>query len=112
MGEYLGYYNMSNKIKVICINNSLPCHKQRFVCAHELGHAILHPSINLPFFSHHTFFSKEKIEHEANIFASLLLFSQREYICIDELAYEHDIEAGVLKNILGQRLGQKSFWEY
>lgn len=39
---------------------------QRFICAHELGHLILHPIKN-------TLYSVSKIEVEANIFAVELL---------------------------------------
>jgi Zn-dependent peptidase ImmA (M78 family) len=36
-----GYFLHSNRIKIIHINNKLDEAFQRFVCAHELGHAIL-----------------------------------------------------------------------
>jgi Zn-dependent peptidase ImmA (M78 family) len=46
---------------------------QRFVCAHELGHAVLHPKSNTPFLRANTLFSIEKLEVEANTFAVELL---------------------------------------
>jgi Zn-dependent peptidase ImmA (M78 family) len=46
---------------------------QRFVCAHELGHAVLHPKSNTPFLRANTLFSVEKLELEANTFAVELL---------------------------------------
>lgn len=48
---------------------------QRFVCAHELGHAVLHPRSNTPFLRANTLFSVEKLEVEANTFAVELLLS-------------------------------------
>lgn len=107
-----GYHTKSSKIKSIVVNKNLSEGKQEFVCAHELGHAILHPDVNLPFFNDHTFFSTDKIELEANIFAATLLFSHRESISISELEHEYEIEPDILKDILGERLGQKSFCEY
>lgn len=46
---------------------------QRFVCSHELGHAVLHPRSNTPFLRNKTLFSIDKNEVEANTFAVELL---------------------------------------
>ena len=46
---------------------------QRFTCAHELGHAILHPNASTPFLRSKTLFSVDKLEIEANTFATTLL---------------------------------------
>lgn len=68
-----GYFLHSNRIKFIHINNKLDESLQRFVCAHELGHAILHPRVSTPFLRAQTLFSVDKIEVEANTFAVELL---------------------------------------
>ncbi|KYD07687.1 ImmA/IrrE family metallo-endopeptidase [Saccharococcus caldoxylosilyticus] len=68
-----GYFLHSNRMKFIHINNKLDEAFQRFVCAHELGHAILHPRVNTPFLRANTLFSVDKIEIEANTFAVELL---------------------------------------
>ncbi|WP_199426273.1 ImmA/IrrE family metallo-endopeptidase [Thermaerobacillus caldiproteolyticus] len=68
-----GYFLHSNRMKFIHINNKLDESFQRFVCAHELGHAILHPRVSTPFLRAHTLFSVDKIEIEANTFAVELL---------------------------------------
>ncbi|EIJ79174.1 hypothetical protein PB1_16494 [Bacillus methanolicus PB1] len=68
-----GYYSTYKRIQMIHINNRLDEHMQRFVCAHELGHAILHPRSNTPFLRNKTLFSIDKIEVEANTFAVELL---------------------------------------
>ncbi|WP_371916012.1 ImmA/IrrE family metallo-endopeptidase [Paenibacillus sp. P3E] len=45
----LGYYNSSRRLQMIHINNTASQQDQRFTCAHELGHVILHPNVNTPF---------------------------------------------------------------
>ncbi|MGG4039940.1 ImmA/IrrE family metallo-endopeptidase [Heyndrickxia ginsengihumi] len=73
LGNTLGYYRSYKRIPIIHINNTLGEEMQRFVCAHELGHAMLHPSVNTSFLKNNTFFSVDKIEVEANYFATHLL---------------------------------------
>lgn len=82
LGNIMGYYNSYKRIKFIHINCDLDDRIQRFVCAHELGHAVLHPKANTPFLQKNTFYSTEKIEKEANTFAVELLMT-------DEELYEH-----------------------
>ncbi|MDQ7094169.1 ImmA/IrrE family metallo-endopeptidase [Desulfosporosinus sp. PR] len=73
LGSTLGYYSTYKRINFIHINSSLNSIWQRFVCAHELGHAILHPKVNTPFLRSNTLFSVQRIEREANEFAVELL---------------------------------------
>lgn len=61
------------RIKIIHINSSLSESEQRFACAHELGHALLHPDANTPFLTKYTYLSVDKYEIEANKFALELL---------------------------------------
>ena len=82
LGTMLGYYSKDYRFKFIHINQNLPSRMQRFVCAHELGHALLHPDVNTPFLTQYTLFSKSKIERQANIFAVELLLP-------DDLLLEH-----------------------
>lgn len=74
LGTVRGYYACSYRFKVIHINCDLPEEQQMFTCAHELGHAILHPSSNTPFLRERTLFSVDKLELEANRFAMLLCY--------------------------------------
>lgn len=77
LGDTLGFYLKNVRYQVITLNSDLDEHLTRFVCAHELGHAILHPDENTPFLHKNTLFSKAKIEREANFFAVyLLLFNK------------------------------------
>ncbi len=73
MKNTLGFFSKYKRSKFIHLSNNLPDKLQTFVCAHELGHAILHPNVNTPFLKRHTLFSTSKIEHQANTFAVELL---------------------------------------
>ncbi|WHY27667.1 ImmA/IrrE family metallo-endopeptidase [Bacillus wiedmannii] len=73
LGNTLGFYNTYKRLKFIHINNRIDETTQRFVCAHELGHALLHPKANTPFLRNKTFFSVDRLEIEANTFAVELL---------------------------------------
>ncbi|WP_191556425.1 ImmA/IrrE family metallo-endopeptidase [Metabacillus idriensis] len=75
LGKILGYYNYHRRFKFIHINNMLDENTQKFVCAHELGHAILHPKSNTTFLKENTLYSIDKIEVEANSFAVELLLT-------------------------------------
>lgn len=68
-----GFYQNDPPYRLIYINCSLPHYLKRAVCAHELGHAFLHPTINSLTIRGYTFFSKDKFEHQANLFAVELL---------------------------------------
>lgn len=80
--EIKGFYKYIRRNKFIFINSALPDYCQRFVCAHELGHALLHPKNNTPFMRESTLFSVDKIEVEANRFAVELLLP-------DEIIYDY-----------------------
>lgn len=71
--EINGFYKYDRRNKYIFFNNNLTEELQRFVCAHELGHAVLHSRANTPFLRKNTFFSIDKLEIEANTFAIGLL---------------------------------------
>ncbi len=81
LGGSLGYYTCYKRIQSIHINDNIDETLQRFVCAHELGHSLLHKSENAPFLKNNTFFSTNKNEVEANTFAVELLIPDK---CIYE----------------------------
>lgn len=73
LGTINGYYNKPLRMKQIHINQNLSERDAKFTCAHELGHAILHPNASTPFLRSKTFLSVDKLEIEANCFAVNLL---------------------------------------
>ncbi|MDC2864688.1 ImmA/IrrE family metallo-endopeptidase [Bacillus sp. BP-3] len=101
LGNTLGFYNTYKRFKFIHINNKIDEVTQRFVCAHELGHALLHPKANTPFLRNQTFFSIERLEIEANTFAVELLLTdemvsayENTRLSIQEVAEIHGVPEG------------------
>lgn len=80
LGKILGYYNMYKRVKFIHINQHLNEIGQRYVCAHELGHALLHQEANTSFLKQNTLFSIDRMEVEANTFAVELLLPDEKVI--------------------------------
>ena len=108
LGETFGFYFTDSRISIINLNSTLDEKLQRFVCAHELGHAVLHPDSNTSFLKANTYLSIDKIEVEANTFAvELLLPNESLYqfngteITIYDVAAAHGIpeEFVHLKNL-------------
>ena len=65
----------------ICINSSFSMISQCVLCAHELGHAILHQDCCYNQFDTAADMIKQKMEYEANLFAVALLFNENDFIC-------------------------------
>ena len=80
LGSIRGYYSRSHRQPVIHINSALSESQRRFTCAHELGHALLHPKANTPFLHSRTLFSVNRYEIEANRFAVWLLISDEDLV--------------------------------
>lgn len=80
LGTIRGYYSKKFRIKQIVLNCNLSENDERFVLAHELGHAIMHENLNTPFLTEKTMLSKNKYEREANTFAVELLVPDTEVI--------------------------------
>lgn len=74
-----GCYGMINGDKVILIHPDLNDEVRREVYAHELGHAILHPTTNTLFLATYTYFRLGTLEIEADTLASELLLSDDIY---------------------------------
>ncbi|WP_413538958.1 ImmA/IrrE family metallo-endopeptidase [Enterococcus malodoratus] len=96
LGEIYGYYNRVNRIKMIHINSRLDDLNKRTTTAHELGHAVLHPSENTPMLSKTTIVSELKIEKEANYFATNLIVDKEKYF--EEYNYENVCTYGMLNH--------------
>lgn len=102
--EIMGYYKYIRRNKFIVINSYLDDNNKLFTCAHELGHAQLHPRIDTPFLKKATLFSTNKIENEANRFAVEMLLPDsvlEEYrfskLSLEEIAVMHGIPREVAR---------------
>lgn len=78
LGGLKGFYLVLNGIPFIAIDRDLPEELQRIVCAHELGHHLLHRAETSQGFNDYELYRMEnRFEQEANLFASLLLLPDR-----------------------------------
>ena len=108
LGNILGYYNKSCRVKSILINENTSDGQKAFICCHELGHVILHPDSNTPFLKKNTFFTTDRIELEANFFAVQLLFSRSNFD--GQLTIEDAIEHyGIPRKLIENNLTDKKF---
>ena len=71
------YFAAHFRMKTIHLNENAREELKRFICEHELGHAIFHAKVNRPFLSVHTLYSVEKIEGLTNMFTVELLLHDR-----------------------------------
>ncbi len=69
-----GFFHRILDTKLIYLNNRLSEEEQELVCAHELGHALLHTNLNFFFVSQGTHLSCGRLEREANLFCAQLVF--------------------------------------
>ena len=69
-----GFYQYVKRCRIIYLSDELSDQDARFVCAHELGHALLHRGCNRIFMDAHTHFATNRYEVEANRFAVDLLY--------------------------------------
>lgn len=92
LGEVRGLFKKVLKRKFIFINSKLNEFDKKLVCAHELGHAILHSSTNYQFLIDNTsLLKRSRLEDEANLFASYLIFPDGEEIEIEYRETETNI---------------------
>ena len=68
-----GFYQFFQRNNIIYIDENLSENEQIMVCAHELGHMLLHKNSNALFMDTRTHFVTTKYENEANTFAAELL---------------------------------------
>lgn len=68
-----GFYQYFQRNHLIYIDENLPETEKTFVCAHELGHMLMHKKANAVYMDTKTCFNTNKYEIEANTFAAELL---------------------------------------
>ena len=77
LGTIKGFYKLIKRRRVIYINSNLDYFERMVVCAHELGHAIMHPKVNCSYLQNYTLLSVAKVEIEANKFCAYLLLTDK-----------------------------------
>lgn len=82
LGSIKAYYFCQSRIKNIVINSSADENIQRVLCAHELGHAILHDEIARDGAFHEITLldATTPTEYEANLFAAELLICDEDIL--------------------------------
>ncbi len=75
LGETKGFYVVLDGVPFIAIDEAQPPQVQRIVCAHELGHHLLHRDLaeQVLFNEYELYRMETKVEREANLFACFLL---------------------------------------
>lgn len=90
-----GFYQYFQRNNIIYIDEGLPSHEQLLVCAHELGHMLLHKKANAIFMDSRTFLNGSRYEQEADSFAMYLLLG-------DEMLLEYqDYTVNQLSRLYG-----------
>ena len=95
-----GFYMYRQRNKVIHINSNLGYEEQRIVCAHELGHALLHPKSNFTFLTSKTYFNMDKFEVQANLFCTYLLvpdLSEYKNMTMEQISQMTNVPVSYLK---------------
>ena len=91
LGSLKGFYLCENGIRYIVINEELDERLKEVICAHELGHDMLHRELSGGKIRETTLFlDNSKTEREANLFAASLLISDEEIFA--ELENEISLE--------------------
>ena len=75
-----GFYQYYDNSNIIYINLNLPEQVKKFVCAHELGHALMHKDVNAIYLDTRTFLKTSIYERQANIFAINLIYPDDSFI--------------------------------
>ncbi len=110
-----GMYTIIKRKRIIIINSNLSPEKQRIVCAHELGHDMLHREFaKNKIFREFTLYDMEgRCEYEANMFAADLLISDKD---IKELAISYGYDMGQIAkrlntdiNLIGIKLANMNY---
>lgn len=68
-----GFYSGAGGCQVIYLSTALERVQRKSICAHELGHALLHAHTNGIFISSATLLVPSRYEREADLFAAHLL---------------------------------------
>lgn len=102
-----GFYVKFLESKIIYINCHINEKQKRYICAHELGHAIFHENINSMFINKKSSPISKKYRNQADCFAACLLIDENFFdknnsssLSIDQIA----IFSGVDKKLVEIRM--------
>lgn len=92
LGNLKGFYVFEGGCRYIVINDELDAVTKTVVCAHELGHDMLHRELSDGGIRETTLFlENNKTEREANLFAANILISDSDIL--EELSYHNNASA-------------------
>ena len=79
-----GFYQYIKRCTIIYIDSGLPYWEAEFVCAHEIGHVLLHRGYNRIFMDTHAYFKVDQYEIDADRFAVNLLYADEDLLSFFE----------------------------
>lgn len=101
-----GYFFQNDKGRIIVLNSTLGYEESRFVCAHEIGHYILHGGFNRVFLDSRTLMNAGRYEREADAFASFILMPEDQEILQSGFTISQLAEwSGMREDIIRLRIG-------
>lgn len=98
-----GFYQYYNKNNIVYLSDNLEEHTKKFVCAHELGHAIMHRNTNEIFMDTRTFLKTSIYEHQADRFAIDLLLPNDDFmdgfeeLSLSQIAHCYDVSEELMQ---------------
>ncbi len=98
LGNLKGMYKYLKKNRFAVINKNMDSYTKTLVCAHELGHDILHRDLakRVCLQEFMLYDMKSRPEYEANLFASEILLSDDKIITLVQEGYDIEQIANVL----------------
>ncbi len=99
LGKMRGCFTYIDGQPVILLNEKLSERAARIVCAHELGHFVLHSEIakNASLRDFQVFNMQRKTEYEANVFAAHLLIDEDRAFELLRAGYNAETTARILE---------------
>lgn len=109
--EIKGFFQRTETgYEIIHINSEIPEEEMKYICAHELGHAIMHTDMAISFFVDNSLQIKNKFELQADKFAAELLLYDIEYdsysikeLNIDQLSSYYNVPKELIKYRFNRR---------
>lgn len=117
LNKLKGMYSIIKRNRIIIINSNLPEQTQKIVCAHEIGHDILHRDLaRLGALQEFVLYDmKNRPEYEANMFAAELLLDDSEVYNLIIEGYDMQQVASELNtdiNLVGLKMTNMNYRGY